>query len=54
MLLYGPDAPLAVLTDEQRTPGEDGARWPPDETDRFGLLARRLWDRLLAAETDQP
>jgi exodeoxyribonuclease V gamma subunit len=51
VLVYGPDAPFSVLTDQPAAPGEDGAGWPADETDRFGLLARRLWDRLLANET---
>jgi exodeoxyribonuclease V gamma subunit len=51
VLVYGPDAPLSVLTDQPAGPGEGAAGWPTDETDRFGLLARRLWDRLLANET---
>jgi exodeoxyribonuclease V gamma subunit len=51
VLVYGPDAPFSVLTDQPAGPGEGGAGWPGDETDRFGLLARRLWDRLLANET---
>jgi exodeoxyribonuclease V gamma subunit len=53
-LVYGPNAPMSVLTDQPPGEGESGAGWPPDETDRFGLLARRLWGRLLAAETEQP
>jgi exodeoxyribonuclease V gamma subunit len=51
VLIYGPDAPFSVLTDQHAAPGEGGSGWPADETDRFGLLARRLWDRLLANET---
>jgi exodeoxyribonuclease V gamma subunit len=31
-------------------PGEDGEGWAADETERFGRLARRLWDDLLAVE----
>jgi exodeoxyribonuclease V gamma subunit len=51
VLVYGPDAPLAVLTVQRPVTGEGGPGWPADETDRFGLLARRLWSRLLDAET---
>jgi exodeoxyribonuclease V gamma subunit len=50
-IVYGEKAPLDVLTAERPWPGEGGAGWPADEPDRFGLLARRLWARLLAAET---
>jgi len=50
VLFYGPDAPFSVLTDQHPAPGESGQGWPTDETDRFGLLARRLWGRLLDAE----
>jgi len=50
-LVYGVDAPIEVLTLERPWPGEGGAGWPPDEPDRFGLLARRLWARLLDVET---
>ena len=49
-LIYGPSAPFTVLTEQQIAPGESGPGWLADETDRFGLLARRLWDRLLANE----
>jgi exodeoxyribonuclease V gamma subunit len=51
VLVYGPDAPFSVLTDQRPAPGEGGPGWPSDETDRFGLLARRLWGRLIDAET---
>jgi exodeoxyribonuclease V gamma subunit len=51
VLVYGPGAPFSVLTDQRPAPGEGGQGWPTDETDRFGLLARRLWGRLLGAET---
>ena len=50
-LVYGVDAPIEVLTLERPWPDEGGAGWPPDEPDRFGLLARRLWARLLDVET---
>jgi exodeoxyribonuclease V gamma subunit len=49
-LLYGRGAELTVLTDQVPLPDEAGPGWPVDETDRFGLLARRLWGRLLEAE----
>ena len=51
VLLYGPKAPLSVLTTQRPEHGEGGPGWHRDETDRFGLLARRLWGRLLDAET---
>jgi exodeoxyribonuclease V gamma subunit len=51
VLVYGPGAPFSVLTDQLPAPGEGGQGWPSDETDRFGLLARRLWGRLIANET---
>jgi exodeoxyribonuclease V gamma subunit len=51
VLLYGERAPLTVLTTQRPADGERGAGWHADETDRFGLLARRLWGRLLDAET---
>jgi exodeoxyribonuclease V gamma subunit len=51
VLVYGVDAPLAILTTQRPEPGEGGPGWHRDETDRFGLLARRLWGRLLEAET---
>ncbi|MEO7981694.1 MAG: exodeoxyribonuclease V subunit gamma, partial [Sporichthyaceae bacterium] len=50
VLLHGPRAPLSVLTTQRPEPGEGGTGWHADETDRFGLLARRLWGRLLDAE----
>jgi exodeoxyribonuclease V gamma subunit len=50
VLLYGAGAPLTVLTSQRPEPGEGGPGWHRDETDRFGLLARRLWGRLLDAE----
>ncbi len=50
VLLYGEHAPLTVLTTQRPEPGEGGPGWHRDETDRFGLLARRLWGRLLDAE----
>jgi exodeoxyribonuclease V gamma subunit len=50
VLLFGPRVPLDVLTTQRPEPGEGGPGWHRDETDRFGLLARRLWGRLLDAE----
>ncbi|MGH8868433.1 MAG: exodeoxyribonuclease V subunit gamma [Actinomycetes bacterium] len=51
VLVYGPTAPFSVLTAPRPEPGEAGPGWHQDETDRFGLIARRLWGRLLDAET---
>jgi exodeoxyribonuclease V gamma subunit len=51
VLLYGAQAPLSVLLAQRPEPGEGGPGWHRDETNRFGLLARMLWDRLLDAET---
>ena len=31
-------------------PGEAGDGWPDSESSRFGRLARRLWEGLLARE----
>ena len=46
-LLLGPTAPITTLTIER--PWDDEV-WYPDEDSRFGQLARRLWERLLAVE----
>jgi exodeoxyribonuclease V gamma subunit len=51
VLLHGERAPLTVLTTQRPADGEGGPGWHRDETDRFGLLARRLWGRLLDHET---
>ncbi len=51
VLLYGERAPLTALTAQRPADGEGGPGWHRDETDRFGLLARRLWGRLLDHET---
>ena len=51
VLLHGERAPLTVLTTQRPGDGEGGPGWHRDETDRFGLLARRLWGRLLDHET---
>jgi exodeoxyribonuclease V gamma subunit len=48
VLLHGEQAPLTVLTRQAPAPGDGG---PLDEPDRFGRLARRLWQPLLAHET---
>ncbi len=50
-LLHGEDAPLTVLTAQVPLTEETGPGWASDEPDRFGRLARRLWQPLLAAET---
>jgi exodeoxyribonuclease V gamma subunit len=51
VLLHGERAPLTVLTTQRPADNEGGPGWHRDETDRFGLLARRLWGRLLERET---
>jgi exodeoxyribonuclease V gamma subunit len=53
-LVHGPDAPLDVLLAHRPEPDEQGDGWPPDEPDRFGVLARRLWARVIQAERRQP
>jgi exodeoxyribonuclease V gamma subunit len=50
VLIHGPKAPFTVLTSQIPQPDEGGPGWPAEETDRFGLLACRLWARLQAAE----
>jgi exodeoxyribonuclease V gamma subunit len=49
VLLHGEQAQLTVLTGQAPVPGE-ADEWP-DEPDRFGRLARRLWQPLLDHET---
>ena len=53
MLLHGCEAPLSVLTAARPELGERGSGWAADEQDRFGLLAWRVWGRLLAAERQE-
>ena len=48
VLAFGADAPLERLTD---APMRTDERFP-DETSRFGALARLIWQPLLDAETD--
>ncbi len=50
-LVWGADAPFDVLLADPVPPGESR---PEGETTRFGVLARRLWEPLLAAETLAP
>src|SRR5664280_2687316 len=50
-LVWGEAAALDILLAEQPHPGEHGPGWPADEATRFGVLSRRLWERLLAAGT---
>lgn len=47
-LLYGAGAPVDALRAERPGVLED---WYPDEETRFGTLARRIWEPLLAART---
>jgi exodeoxyribonuclease V gamma subunit len=46
VLLHGEQAPLSALTDQAPLPGEGLV----DELDRFGILARQLWQPLLDHE----
>ncbi|MEJ5913278.1 exodeoxyribonuclease V subunit gamma [Pseudokineococcus sp. 1T1Z-3] len=50
VLLHGAGAPPERLWAQPPWPQESGTGWAPDEADRFGALARRLWDRVLDAE----
>ena len=50
VLLHGRELPAAGLWAAPRTAAEQGPGWAPDETTRFGALARRVWDRLLDVE----
>ena len=47
-LVWGSDVPFDVLLADPVTQGES---LPAGETTRFGVVARRLWEPLLAAET---
>jgi exodeoxyribonuclease V gamma subunit len=49
-LVWGDSAPLDVLLEEQSAEGEQPVGWLSDEPHRFGVLARRLWEPLRAAE----
>jgi exodeoxyribonuclease V gamma subunit len=46
VMLWGPQVALEDLLAERPRPDE---RWYPDEPSRFGALARRLWEPILAA-----
>ncbi len=50
-LLHGRSAPLQTVLAERPWAHETGPGWAADETDRFGALSRRVWRRLLAAES---
>ena len=49
-LVLGGAVPFDQLLHDPPAAGEDGDGWAADETSRFGRLARRLWDGLLAVE----
>jgi len=49
-LVFGGELPFARLLELAPQTGEDGPGWQRDEPTRFGRLARRLWDGLLACE----
>jgi exodeoxyribonuclease V gamma subunit len=48
LLVYRGSVPLSDLLEP---PPRDDEAWYPDETSRFGVYARRLWDGLLARES---
>ncbi len=50
-LVFGVDAPLTQLLGPAPLEDEHGDGWHAEETTRFGRLARRLWDSLLANES---
>jgi exodeoxyribonuclease V gamma subunit len=52
VLVWGPSADFGLLLASQPSAAEQA--WAPDETTRFGVLARRLWTPLLAHENDVP
>jgi exodeoxyribonuclease V gamma subunit len=49
-LVWGDTAPLDVLLEEQAAEDEQPVGWLTDEPHLFGVLARRLWEPLRAAE----
>jgi exodeoxyribonuclease V gamma subunit len=49
-LVWGDAAPFDVLLEEQAADDEQPVGWLSDEPHRFGVLARRLWEPLRAAE----
>ncbi len=54
VLLLGPGVGLDRLMQERALPGDLFNGWPGDEDgDRFGVLARRVWEPLLAHEVTQ-
>lgn len=54
VLLLGGGAGLGRLMQERAHPGDLVDGWPADEDgDRFGVLARRVWEPLLAHETTE-
>jgi exodeoxyribonuclease V gamma subunit len=49
VMVFGPRAPFTQLTGQEPVTGEDY----PNESTRFGVLARLVWDPLLTVETDE-
>ncbi len=49
-LVLGGVSTFEALLGEPPRPGEDGGGWQRGESTRFGRLARRMWDGLLAHE----
>ncbi|MGH2910444.1 MAG: hypothetical protein ACRDK8_14265, partial [Solirubrobacteraceae bacterium] len=52
-LVLGGAVPFAALLEQPPRPQEAGAGWREEEGTRFGRLARRLWDGLLAREESE-
>jgi exodeoxyribonuclease V gamma subunit len=53
-LVLGGVVSFESLLAQAPRPGEHAPGWRTEETTRFGRLARRLWDGLLACEERQP
>ncbi len=52
--MFGPDRPFESLLVAAPRADETGEGWATAETSRFGRLARRLWDPVLAAGEVRP
>ncbi len=51
VFVFGRRSDVRSLMSERPAPDETGPGWAADEPNRFGRLARRLWDPLLGHET---
>ena len=52
LMVLGGQVPFAELTVDPPAPDESGPEWAMSESTRFGRLARRLWDPILAAAAE--